>query len=52
MSWGEDYLNRLEPEARAKRLVRQLGRLGFEVALHPRMDSAPLVAEVTLPAGS
>src|SRR5262249_4473041 len=26
---GEDSLTRLEPAARAKRLVRQLGRLGF-----------------------
>jgi len=49
---GEDYLTRLQPDARAKRLVRQLGRLGFEVALHPRMDSTPLVAGATLPAGS
>lgn len=49
---GEDYLTRLEPEARAKRLVRQLGRLGFEVALRPQMDRAPLMGELALSAGS
>ena len=30
---GEDYLHRLDPEARAKRLVHQLGHLGFDVIL-------------------
>jgi hypothetical protein len=49
---GEDDLHRLEPEARATRLVRQLGRLGFDVARHQRMERTPLVAEVTLLAGS
>src|SRR5262249_59131176 len=41
---GADDLTRLEPEVRAKHLVRQLGRLGCAVGLHPRMDSVPLVS--------
>jgi transposase len=50
---GEDYLSRLEPEARARRLVRQLARLGFDVAVRPLMNSTPLlVAQATPPAGS
>ena len=32
---GEDYLHRLDPEVRAKRLVHQLGHLGFDVILRP-----------------
>jgi transposase len=32
---GEDYFHRLDPEARAKRLVHQLGHLGFDVILRP-----------------
>jgi transposase len=32
---GEDYLHRLDPERRAKRLVHQLGHLGFDVILRP-----------------
>src|SRR5260221_2166907 len=32
---GEDYLHRLDPEARAKRLVHQLGHLGLDVILRP-----------------
>jgi transposase len=40
---GEDYLHRLDPEARAKRLVHQLGHLGFDVILRPAgAPSAPV----------
>jgi len=49
---GEDHLTRLEPEARARRLVHQLGRLGFEVALRPSGDGAPIISEPVLPATS
>ncbi len=49
---GEDYLNRLEPEARAKRLVRQLGRLGFEVALRRTENGSPITGELVLSASS
>jgi len=38
---GEDYLRRADPEARVQRLVRQLGHLGFEVALTPAAMLAP-----------
>jgi transposase len=41
---GEDYFQRLDPQvdpqARARRLVHQLGRLGFEVVLQPQHSSA------------
>jgi hypothetical protein len=37
---GEDSLHRLDPEARAKRLVHQLAHLGFTVDLPARQDPA------------
>jgi transposase len=50
--WGEDYLQRIEPEVRAQRLVRQLSQLGFDVELrsHATSDAPPV--EVALLAGS
>jgi transposase len=49
---GEDYLQRIEPEVRAQRLVRQLSQLGFDVDLrsHATSDAPPV--EVALLAGS
>jgi transposase len=43
---GEDYLQQMEPEARAHRLVRQLSHLGFEVELrsHTAGDAPPVTA--------
>ena len=41
---GEDYLHRLDPEARAKRLVHQLAHLGFTVEL--RAYQAPASQQV------
>jgi len=38
---GEVYLRRADPEARVQRLVRQLGHLGFEVALTPAASLVP-----------
>ena len=38
---GEDYLQRADPAARTRRLLRQLAQLGFEVAPAPAMLSAP-----------
>jgi transposase len=32
---GADYFDRRSPEAKAKRLVVQLAKLGFEVKLQP-----------------
>jgi hypothetical protein len=37
---GEDYLQRLDPEARAQRLVRQLTRLGFDVDVRTHLPAA------------
>jgi transposase len=37
---GEDYFQRLDPAARARRLVHQLTHLGFEVQLHPQHTPA------------
>jgi transposase len=39
--FGEDYFQRLDPQMRAKRLVHQLGRLGFEVVLQPQPSLVP-----------
>ena len=49
---GEDDLQRIEPEVRAQRLVRQLSQLGFDVDLrsHATSDAPPV--EVALLAGS
>jgi transposase len=49
---GEDYLHRLDPAMRAKRLVRQLTHLGFDVQLHAQQISAPMPDTLTLTAGS
>jgi hypothetical protein len=38
---GEDCFQRLDPQARARRLVHQLGRLGFDVQLLASHFSAP-----------
>jgi transposase len=37
---GADHFDRRSPEAKAKRLVTQLSRLGFEVKLQPLADAA------------
>jgi transposase len=37
---GADYFDRRSPEAKARRLVTQLARLGFEVKLQPLPDAA------------
>jgi hypothetical protein len=37
---GADHFHRRPPEAQAKRLVAQLGKLGFEVQLHPTAAAA------------
>jgi transposase len=37
---GADYFERRSPEAKARRLVTQLSRLGFEVTLQPIADAA------------
>ena len=37
---GADHFHRRPPEAQAKRLVAQLGKLGFEVQLHPMAAAA------------
>lgn len=37
---GADYFDRRSPEAKARRLVTQLSRLGFEVTLQPLADAA------------
>ena len=49
---GADYFQRLDPVARAKRLVRQLTHLGFDVQLPAQQISAPMPDALTLPAGS
>ena len=37
---GADYFDRRSPEAKARRLVSQLSRLGFEVTLQPHAEAA------------
>jgi len=37
---GADYFDRRSPEAKAKRLLAQLSRLGFEVTLQPLAEAA------------
>ena len=37
---GADYFDRRSPEAKAKRLVTQLAKLGFEVQLQPLVNAA------------
>ena len=37
---GADYFDRRSPEAKARRLVAQLSRLGFEVQLQPLAQAA------------
>jgi transposase len=37
---GADYFDRRSPQAKARRLVAQLSRLGFEVTLQPLADAA------------
>jgi transposase len=49
---GEDYFQRLDPQARAKRLVHQLGRLGFDVLLQPQPGSVSSGATTLLAGGS
>jgi transposase len=49
---GEDYFQRLDPQARARRLVHQLGRLGFDVQLLALHTSAPPVQAPALAEGS
>jgi transposase len=49
---GEDYFQRLDPQARARRLVHQLGRLGFEVQLLAQHISASPAEAPVLAGGS
>jgi transposase len=49
---GEDYFQRLDPQARARRLVHQLGRLGFEVHLLAQHISASPAEAPVLAGGS
>ncbi len=37
---GADYFDRRSPKAKAKRLLAQLSRLGFEVTLQPLVEAA------------
>ena len=37
---GADYFDRRSPETRARRLLAQLSRLGFEVKLQPLAEAA------------
>ena len=46
--WGEDYFQPLDPQARARRLVHQLGRLGFAVQLQPQHSSASSASALAL----
>jgi hypothetical protein len=46
---GEDSFQRLDPQARAQRLLHQLGRLGFDVQLLAQHTSAsPAEASVLI----
>jgi transposase len=49
---GEDYFQRLDPQARAKRLVHQLAHLGFEVQLHVQQTPASIGGTPALAGGS
>jgi len=49
---GEDYFLQWDPHARAKRLVHQLGRLGFAVLLQPQHTSPSPPAAPGLAPGS
>ena len=49
---GEDYFQRIEPEARAQRLVRQLSHLGFDVELRSHAPGDLPLAAAALPAGT
>jgi transposase len=37
---GADYFDRRSPESKAKRLARQIAKLGYEVTLLPRPKAA------------
>jgi transposase len=45
---GEDYLHRLDPQARAKRLVHQLAHLGFTVELRAQTATGEPEAALTM----
>jgi hypothetical protein len=49
---GQDDLHRLDPAMHAKRLVRPLTHLGFDVQLHAQQISAPMPDAPTLTASS
>jgi len=49
---GEDYLQQITPTMRAQRLVRQLSRLGFEVALPAPLSGDATPGEGTLLSGA
>jgi len=49
---GEDYLQQTTPTLRAQRLVRQLNRLGFEVALPAPLSIDPTPSAGTLLSGA
>jgi transposase len=49
---GEDYFQRLDPAARAKRLVHQLAHLGFEVQLQVQQTPASTGGPPALAGGS
>jgi transposase len=45
---GEDYLQRLDPETRARRLVQKLSHLGFDVELRSHDPGAAIPAAASL----
>jgi transposase len=49
---GEEYFQHLDPQARARRLVHQLSRLGFAVELPTQTITTPPLGEIVLASGA